>query len=220
MHRKSYLLSICLAVTLFAAGCSTEKKSENIEVAKAPEAPKETPASFRVKFDTSKGPFVVEVVREWAPNGADRVYELVNQKFYDDSRFFRVLKGFVAQFGLNGDPKVNQLWSQLKIIDDPAKQKNQRGYVTFATSGPNTRTTQLFINLRDNPNLDSRGFAPIGRVVDDGMDVVDKLYSSYGDSITRGGNGPDASRIQGMGNEYLIRQFPQLDYVKTARIEK
>lgn len=219
MYRKSYLLSM-LAVIVFAAGCSSDKKSESTEVAKAPEAPKQTPATFRVKFETSKGPFVVEAVREWAPIGVDRFYELVNKKFYDDARFFRVLKGFVAQFGLNGDPAVNQLWSQLKIIDDPSKQKNLRGYVTFAMSGPNSRTTQLFINLRDNPTLDSSGFSPIGRVVDDGMDVVDKLYSGYGESMSRGGNGPDATRIQGMGNEYLVRQFPQLDYVKTARVEK
>src|ERR1700687_5008999 len=116
MYRKSYLLVI-LAVMVFAAGCSSEKKSENNEAAKAPEVPKQTPATFRVKFETSKGPFVVEVVREWAPIGVDRFYELVNKKFYDDARFFRVLKGFVAQFGIIGDPKVNELWSQLKIID-------------------------------------------------------------------------------------------------------
>ncbi len=176
-----------------------------------------TPDVFRVKLDTSKGPVVIEAHRDWAPRGTDRFYELVKTGFYDDARFFRVLPKFVVQFGINKDPKVSQLWSQLQIVDDPSKQKNEAGTVTFAKRGPNTRTTQIFINMVDNLSLDSSVFAPFGNVVE-GMDNVRKLYAAYGEMSPRG-NGPDPLKIQAMGNEYLTRDFPRLDYIKTAKVE-
>jgi len=153
---------------------------------------------------------VVEVTRAWAPRGADRFYALVNQKFFDDSRFFRVVPGFVVQFGLNGDPKRNEPWDSKRLRDDSVTHSNARGTITFATEGPNTRTHQLFINLGDNQRLDGMGFAPIGRVVD-GMSVVDSLYGGYGES-------PDQQMIQTVGNRYLERAFPKLDRIETARV--
>ena len=176
------------------------------------------PAVYQAKFDTSKGPFVVEVHRDWAPNGADRFYNLVKNGFYNDVRFFRVLEGFMAQFGINGDPSLSAVWRNADIKDDPVKVSNGRGTITFATAGPNTRTTQVFINFGDNGNLDRMGFAPFGRVVS-GMDVVDKLYSGYGEGAPNGA-GPDQGRIQLEGNAYLTKSFPKLDYVKKATIEK
>src|SRR4029077_19446479 len=133
------------------------------------------PDVYKVKFDTSKGPFVVEVHRDWAPNGADRFYNLVKNGFFDNDRFFRVVSGFMVQFGINGDPKLSSVWREARIKDDPVKQSNARGYITFATAGPNTRTTQVFINFADNSALDNQGFAPFGKVVS-GMNVVDALY--------------------------------------------
>jgi peptidyl-prolyl cis-trans isomerase A (cyclophilin A) len=176
----------------------------------------QAPATYVVQFDTSKGAFAVEVQRDWAPKGADRFYNLVQNGFYDDARFFRVLDGFVAQFGLNGDPAVNAAWREARIGDDPVKQTNARGTLTFATSGPNSRTTQLFINFKDNTNLDPRGFAPLGKVVS-GMDVVDSLYKGYGEGAPSG-RGPAQHRITAEGNEYLKKDFPQLDYIKKATI--
>lgn len=176
------------------------------------------PAVFLARFETSKGPFVIEVTREWAPLGADRFYNLVKNGYYDDVRFFRVVSGFMAQFGLHGDAKVNMAWRPAKIDDDPVKQSNTRGMVTFAMAGPNTRTTQLFINYVDNVRLDSMGFAPFGKVVE-GMAVVDGLHSGYGEGAPRG-FGPAQDRINSEGNEYLAAGFPQLDHVKTARIVK
>jgi peptidyl-prolyl cis-trans isomerase A (cyclophilin A) len=173
-------------------------------------APRQAPDSFRVTFETSRGPFVVQVSRAWAPLGADRFYDLTQQHFFDDSRFFRVVPGFVVQFGLNGDPKVNEPWDAKRLPDDSVRQTNARGTIVFATQGPNTRTHQLFINLADNPRLDGMGFSPMGRVVD-GMSVVDSLYSGYGES-------PDQTLIQTLGNSYLDRTFPKLDRIKSARI--
>ena len=209
--RKILLVLACVVL----AGCSTEKK----ETSESPKsaAKKPTPEKFKVRFDTTKGTFDMDCTREWAPNGADRMYELVQQGFFDDSRFFRVIKGFMVQFGLSKDPKQNELWSQLQILDDPVKQSNKRGYVTFAKRGPNTRTTQIFINFVDNPMLDGQGFAPVCVVSDDGMQVVDKLYNVYGESIPRG-NGPEQGKIMAMGNEYLTRNFPNLDAITTAKI--
>ena len=171
------------------------------------------PATYKAKFDTSAGVFVVEVHRDWAPLGADRVYNLVKNGFYDDCRFFRVLDGFMAQFGMNGDPSIQRVWANANFKDDPVKQSNKRGYITFATAGPNTRTTQVFINFADNSRLDSQGFAPFGQVVS-GMDVVDKLYSGYGERPNAG----NAYLIK--GNVYVTKDFPKLDYVKKATIEK
>jgi peptidyl-prolyl cis-trans isomerase A (cyclophilin A) len=176
----------------------------------------QAPPVYKVEFDTSKGPFVVEVHRDWAPNGAERFYNLVKNGFYDNTRFFRVLEGFMAQFGVNGDPKVSAVWRESRIKDDPVKVSNKRTFVTFATAGPNTRTTQIFISYGDNSNLDSQGFSPFGQVVS-GMKVVDSLYSGYGEGAP-GGRGPNQTRVQSEGNAYLASSFPNLDYVKKATI--
>src|ERR1051325_9200628 len=162
------------------------------------------PASFHVRFETSAGAFVVEVTRAWAPPGADRLSELVRQGF------FRVVPGFVVQFGLSGDPAVSARWHAATIPDDPVTQHNTRGTLTFATAGPNTRTTQLFINYRDNIRLDGMGFAPLGRVVE-GMDVVDHIYAGYGER-------PDQAQIEARGNAYLAAAFPRLDSITRATI--
>jgi peptidyl-prolyl cis-trans isomerase A (cyclophilin A) len=184
-----------------------------------PSALNETaPATFKARFETSKGPFVVDVTREWAPNGADRFYNLVKNGFYDDTRFFRVISGFMVQFGINGDPKISAPWRNATIKDDPVKQSNKRGHITFATAGPDTRTTQVFINFADNAPLDRQGFSPFGQVVS-GMNVVDALFNGYGEGAPRG-QGPDQGRVQREGNAYLERDFPKLDFVKTATIEK
>ena len=174
--------------------------------------PPQAPPIFRVQFTTSKGPFTVEVHRDWAPNGADRFYELVKSGFFDQNRFFRVVPNFVVQWGIHGDPAVQAKWRDKTIPDDPVTQSNQTGTITFATSGPNSRTTQLFINLANNPSLDGQGFAPFGQVIS-GLNVVESLYSGYGET-------PDQNQIQVQGNAYLKSQFPMLDYIETAKIEQ
>jgi peptidyl-prolyl cis-trans isomerase A (cyclophilin A) len=176
------------------------------------------PATYKARFDTSKGPFVVEVRRDWAPNGADRFFNLVKNGFYDEARFFRVISGFMVQFGINRDPRISASWRPAVIKDDPVKQSNKRGTITFATSGPNSRTTQVFINFADNAGLDSQGFSPFGRIIS-GMEVVDALYSGYGEGAPRG-RGPDQGRIQTEGNAYLMKEFPRLDYIKSVTIER
>jgi peptidyl-prolyl cis-trans isomerase A (cyclophilin A) len=182
-----------------------------------PEMNQRAPDRFRARFRTTAGDFVIQVHRNWAPLGADRFYNLVRHGFYDDSHFFRVIDGFVAQFGLSGNPEVSAAWSFSEIRDDPVSESNRRGTVTFATGGPNTRTTQLFINLGNNTNLDSSGFSPFGEVVE-GMEVVDRLYSGYGDGAPYG-SGPDQGLIERRGKAYLEREFPQLDRIERARIE-
>ncbi|HEY6391673.1 MAG TPA: peptidylprolyl isomerase, partial [Bryobacteraceae bacterium] len=189
-------LLVFLAFLLFQAGCSSNTSM---------------PAQYKVKFDTSKGPFTVEVHRDWAPLGSDRFYELVTTGFYDDARFFRVVPKFVVQFGISKDPKVSAHWREMNLPDDTVHESNRRGYLTYAKAGRDSRTTQVFVNLADNVNLDTQGFAPFGRVIE-GMNVVDSLYSGYGDA-------PQQDLIQSQGNEYLKSQFPQLDYIKTAKIE-
>jgi len=174
------------------------------------------PASFRVKFQTSQGDFVVEAQRAWAPLGVDRFYNLVKNGFYDGACFFRVISGFMAQFGIHGDPKVSAAWRPERIQDDPVKQSNKRGYISYAMAGPNTRTTQLFINYTDNSKLDQMGFAPIARVVE-GMDVVDRLHAGYGEGAPQG-KGPEQGRLQMEGSAYLTKDFPQLDCIKKATI--
>jgi peptidyl-prolyl cis-trans isomerase A (cyclophilin A) len=176
----------------------------------------QAPPVYKVRFDTSRGTFVIEVHRDWAPNGADRFYNLVKNGFYDNTRFFRVVSGFMVQFGINGDPRISAQWRNANIPDDSVRQSNQRGYITFATAGPNTRTTQVFINFADNRALDSQGFSPFGRVVS-GMNVVDALYSGYGEGAPQG-QGPEQGRIQSQGNAYLMSGFPKLDYIKKAAI--
>ena len=176
------------------------------------------PDSYKVHFDTSKGAFILEVNRSWAPLGADRFYTLVKSGFYDGARFFRVLPGFVVQFGIAADPAVSARWRNANLPDDPVSQSNRPGTITFATGGPNTRTTQVFINLADNARLDSSGFSPFGSVTQ-GMDVVAQLYSGYGEGAPNG-SGPAQPQAEAEGNAYLEREFPKLDYIKKATIEK
>jgi peptidyl-prolyl cis-trans isomerase A (cyclophilin A) len=184
-----------------------------------PAALKETaPATYKARFDTSKGAFVIDVRRDMAPNGADRFFNLVKNGFYDDVRFFRVISGFMAQFGINGDPRVSAQWRAATIKDDPVKQSNRRGFITFATSGPDSRTTQVFINFADNSRLDADGFSPFGQITT-GMNVVDALHSGYGEGAPRG-RGPDQTRMQQEGNAYLAASFPNLDFVRKATIER
>jgi len=178
----------------------------------------QAPAMYKARFDTSKGVFVIEVTRDWAPRAADRFYNLVKYGFYDNVRFFRVISGFMVQFGINGDPAIMARWRAAQINDDPVTQSNKRGTITFATAGPNTRTSQVFINFADNSRLDDAGFAPFGRVVS-GMNVVDALNAEYGEGAPRG-RGPDQSRLQNEGNAYLAKDFPRMDFVKKASIER
>jgi peptidyl-prolyl cis-trans isomerase A (cyclophilin A) len=179
-----------------------------------PSALKEkAPALYKARFDTSVGVFVVEVHTDWAPNGADRFYNLVKNGYYDGCRFFRVLPDFMVQFGINGDPAVQRNWVNANIPDDVVKQGNTKGFISFAkSSAPNSRTTQVFINFADNSRLNRDGFAPFGKVIS-GMEVVEKIYSGSRQE-------PDQGRIQTEGNAYLTKTFPKLDYIKKATLEK
>ncbi len=178
------------------------------------EMTRQAPESFRARFETSKGNFVVQVTRSLAPRGVDRFYNLVRHGFYNDCRFFRVIPRFVVQFGINGDPKYSRFWMEARINDDPVKGSNKRGTITFATAGPNSRTTQVFVNYIDNVRLDSMGFAPFGEIVE-GMDVLDSLNSEYQDNASK-----NQDKIQTQGNAYLKSRFPNLDYIKKAVIAK
>ncbi|NIP59135.1 MAG: peptidylprolyl isomerase [Gemmatimonadetes bacterium] len=174
------------------------------------------PDTFRARFETTEGAFVVEVRRVWAPRGADRFYNLVRTGYYDSVYVHRVLPGRVAQFGIHRDPRINYVWRDAIIQDDTVAASNTRGRVTFAKSGPNSRTTQVFINLSDNTGLDQNGFAPFGEVVD-GMEVVDAFYDEYGDGPPRG-EGPYPARALAMGNEYFQTEFPELDLILEAQV--
>ena len=207
-------LILTLVLALFAAPALAQAPN----LANPAALNEQAPASYKVKFDTTKGAFVIQVTRAWAPNGADRFYNLVKNGFFDDVRFFRVISGFMVQFGINGDPQLSARWRQAQIKDDPVTQSNKRGMITFATAGPNTRTTQVFINFADNTNLDGMGFAPFGRIVS-GMNVVDAINAEYGEGAPRG-RGPDQGKLQNEGNAYLAREFARMDYVKKATIEK
>jgi peptidyl-prolyl cis-trans isomerase A (cyclophilin A) len=171
------------------------------------------PDTYRVKFDTTRGVFTVTVTRAWAPLGADRFYNLVKHHFYDNAAFFRVVPQFVVQFGISAKPGVSSAWKHTEIRDDPVAQSNKRGAIVFATAGPNTRTTQVFINLRDNARLDSMGFAPFGVVDGSGMNVVEMMYEGYGDSA-----GPDQDQLEKQGDPYLKKGWPKLDYIKSATL--
>ena len=211
--------SVLLAVVLVNASCKSDGGGAASSLVKPDPAAIATPApdSFRVAVETSKGNLTIMAHRDWAPHGVDRFYHLVQLGYFDDARFFRVLSGFMAQFGMNGDPRVNAAWQPLLLQDDPVKQNNTRGRVTFAAgSDPNTRSTQLFINYADNRNLDGMGFAPIGEVID-GMSVADSLYAEYGEGAPNG-PGPDQGRIATEGNKYLNQNFPKLDFIRRARI--
>jgi peptidyl-prolyl cis-trans isomerase A (cyclophilin A) len=206
------------ALPLLVAAC--EKKAPpppEKPVVAAPSWPVDpvAPDSFRVRVETSKGTFVLQLNRAWSPKGADRFNRLVTEKYFDDIRFFRVMKGFVAQFGMHADPAINRKWKDLKIQDEPVKTTNARGTITFAIGGANTRSTQFFINLVDNAQLDAMGFSPIGKVVE-GMSVVDALYSGYGDGPP--GAGPDQGLIDSLGNAYLKKSYPKLDYIKSVTV--
>ena len=203
MTRRLFMLALT-ALTLVAAPQPTAAQVTD----------EQAPPTFRARFETSQGPFVIEVQREGAPIAADRFNPLVRRGFYDDARFFRVLNGFMAQFGLNGDPKIQGEYALANLLDEPPKQSNLRGFVSFAKeSSPNTRYTMVFVNYKDNSYLDADGFAPFGQVVT-GMEIVEKLYSGYGRQ-----NVPDQRRIKSEGNAYLTAEYPKLDFIKTARIE-
>jgi peptidyl-prolyl cis-trans isomerase A (cyclophilin A) len=198
---------------LFLIVSSTFGQSAKSALMKPSALKEKAPAMYTAKFETTAGVFQVEVHTDWAPNGADRFYNLVKNGYYDGCRFFRVVPGFMVQFGINGDPAIQRNWESATIPDEPVKQGNTRGTITFAkTSAPNSRTTQVFINFKDNSGLNRTGFAPFGKIVS-GMDVVDKIYSAYGER-------PEQARIQTEGTAYLAKSFPKLDYIKKATIEK
>jgi peptidyl-prolyl cis-trans isomerase A (cyclophilin A) len=215
---RTLTLAVSAAVCLALVGCSSPNETQKAQAPAAPAKKEPAPALFHVKLDTSKGLVDIEVHRDWAPVGADHFYDLAKNGFYDGDRFFRVVRNFAVQFGINGDPQINQLWANGLLPDDPVKQHNVKGALTYAKPGPNARTTQLFINLKDNrQTLDGQGFAPIGKVVS-GMDVVESLYAFYGD-MPPAGQGPDPNKIQQQGNEYLETHFPRLDFIKKATAE-
>jgi peptidyl-prolyl cis-trans isomerase A (cyclophilin A) len=199
MRRRRILITA--ASGLLLAAC---QKNEKVAV----------PNVFRVKFTTTQGDFVVEATRAWAPRGVDRFHELVNMRYFDEDRFFRVVPGFVAQFGVNKDYDVHDRWRKYFILDDPPKEKNLRGTLAFAQSDPNTRATEIFINLADNPALDAQNFVPFAKVIS-GMDVVDKFYSGYGELMPEG-KYIDPNRVENGTNAYLEPHFPKLDYIRHA----
>jgi peptidyl-prolyl cis-trans isomerase A (cyclophilin A) len=199
MRRRRILITA--ASGLLLAAC---QKNEKVAV----------PNVFRVKFTTTQGDFVVEATRAWAPRGVDRFHELVNMRYFDENRFFRVVPGFVAQFGVNKDYDVHDRWRKYFILDDPPKEKNLRGTLAFAQSDPNTRATEIFINLADNPALDAQNFVPFAKVIS-GMDVVDKFYSDYGELMPEG-KYIDPNRVENGTNAYLEPHFPKLDYIRHA----
>jgi peptidyl-prolyl cis-trans isomerase A (cyclophilin A) len=213
--RKRMWMAAGVAACLALAACSTP--TETKKEAAAPAKPENAPAVFKVNLDTSKGLVTLEIHRDWAPAGADHFYSLVKTHYYDGNRFFRVVRNFVVQFGISGNPENNQLWGNANLPDDPVKHPNLKGTLTYAKQGPQSRSTQLFINLKDNKALDKDGFAPIGEVAA-GMDVVESFYNSYGDMAPRG-QGPDPNLIQTRGNDYLTSKFPRLDFINKATIQ-
>ncbi|MDZ7778748.1 MAG: peptidylprolyl isomerase [Gemmatimonadota bacterium] len=208
------------ATAIVALACSGEADTSDAQrpnpLLRPERFDERAPETFRARFETSAGDFVVEVHRAWAPLGADRFYNLVKSGFFDDTRVYRVVDGFVAQFGLNGDPYVNQAWKTEYLVDDPVVRENTRGRVTFAKGGRHTRTTEVFINLADNPQLDENHFAPVGEVVE-GMDVVDRFHDGYGDGPPRG-EGPYQAMVEARGNAYLDQEFPDLTRIVSATL--
>ncbi|MGH9816579.1 MAG: peptidylprolyl isomerase [Candidatus Acidiferrales bacterium] len=230
MKRFSRIIgAITVAAMALAAGVTAQTKAPAKKAAGASSRPypaallkpatftAKAPEEFEVQFVTSKGDFTVKVIRAWAPQGADRFYNLVQNKFYDGAAFFRVVPGFMVQFGLSPYPEVSKAWRAATITDDPVTQSNKRGFITYAkTAQPNSRTTQVYINFGDNSRLDPMGFAPFGEVTQ-GMEVVDQLHGGYGDGAPRG-KGPSQDLIQTQGRTYLEKDFPLLDTIKSARI--
>ncbi|MEA3247619.1 MAG: peptidylprolyl isomerase [Gemmatimonadota bacterium] len=213
--RCRWILSATIAISpCLAAAQGTGSRA--LRVPDARELAKAGPDSFDVAFHTTKGVFAARIRRAGAPRGADRVWHAVQARYYDGVRFYRVIPGFMAQFGFHGDPTVNRAWEAHPMRDDPVRGSNTRGMLTFANRGPNTRTVQLFVNTGNNLNLDALGFAPVGQVLE-GMAVVDSLYSGYGEGAPRG-RGPDQDRIAARGNAYLTREFPKLDAIDSARV--
>ena len=218
MHR------LALLVLLFPLGCGesapppayVRPSDRPLLRPDAPEMKTKAPERFKVRFTTSQGAFTITVERAWAPLGADRFYHLVRGRFFEEARFFRVLSDFMVQFGIPADPAESTLWKEASIVDDPVTESNTRGMVSYATSGLHTRTTQVFINYANNRKLDRSGFAPFGKVTE-GMDVVDKFYSGYGEGAPSG-NGPSQKRMERLGNPYLQADFPKLDYIQKAEI--
>ena len=211
--RRAILLAL-LALPLLVTGCKDKTPPPPTKPARVAG---QAPDTFRVSVETSKGTFAIEVNRAWSPLGAERFYKLVTDNYFNDVRFFRVLPGFMAQFGISGDPAQTKKWQDATISDEPVLQSNKRGMVTFAkTMAPNTRSNQFFINFADNAMLDPQGFSPIGQVVE-GMNVVDALYGGYGEGAPNG-PGPDQMRAVAEGNAYLTKAFPKLDYIKTTKI--
>lgn len=215
---RTRLLTAVATVAVLAAGVHAEQAATRKSLLN-PAGLKETaPETYNVKFDTSAGEFVIKVTRAWAPVGADRFYNLVKNGFYDEARFFRAVPGFMVQFGLHANPAVTKVWQPARIAPDKVTQSNKKGFITFAMGAtPDTRTTQVFINFRNNTNLDSMGFAPFGEVVS-GIENVDKIYTGYGEGAPRGG-GPPQGRVAAEGNAYLTKSFPKMDYIKTATIQ-
>jgi peptidyl-prolyl cis-trans isomerase A (cyclophilin A) len=212
MRSQLVLMGVAAIAAATVSLAAQDKAAALLKPAALTEA---APATFKANFDTSKGLFVITVHKDWAPKGADRFYNLVKSGFFDEIRFFRVIPNFMAQFGIHGTPAVAAAWQGARITDDPVKQSNKRGYVTFATAGANTRTTQLFVNYGDNAGLDKQGFSPFGEVTT-GMDVVDKLYNGYGEIYKQ--KTFELPRFMSEGNAYLTKQFPRMDYIKTATI--
>ena len=221
LHQEVSLLRshlVVIAAAAVAVGTFVSAEQGTSDALRNPAGLKETaPATFTANFDTSVGPFVITVNRAWAPNGADRFYNLVKHGFYNEARFYRAIPNFMVQFGLHANPVISALWRDARIPPDKVTQSNRRGLVTFAMgASPDTRTTQVFINFRNNTNLDALGFAPFGEVTT-GMEVVDKIFTGYGEGAPRG-KGPAQPRVLAEGNAYLLKAFPKLDYVKSATI--
>jgi peptidyl-prolyl cis-trans isomerase A (cyclophilin A) len=217
LTRARFGFSLLVPVA-FALACARGTGDERVVLLDTSRSAEPAPETFRVRFETTKGPFVVQVHHAWAPWGVDRFYYLVKHGFYDSTAFFRVLPGYIAQFGISGNPAIAASWQFRLFPDDTARhQSNLRGRLTFANAGPQSRSTQLFINLRNNPNLD-QSYAPIGEIVE-GIGVIDQLYSGYGEGPPAG-TAPNQGRIFNEGTPYLKRDYPNLDYIVSARIEK
>ncbi|HTV43419.1 MAG TPA: peptidylprolyl isomerase [Candidatus Sulfotelmatobacter sp.] len=215
------IINLLCALGLFAGTLTVnaqDTKSSSPAYADPSKLTEKAPDTFKTVFNTTKGNFTIEVTRSLAPNGADRFYNLAKSGYFTDIAFFRVVPGFMVQFGIHGDPAISAKWADANIPDDPVKGSNTRGTITYAmSSAPNSRSTQLFINFGDNSRLDGMGFAPFGKVTD-GMDVVDKIYGGYGDMPEQGGTGPDPGGIASQGNAYLKKNFPKLDYIKSVTV--